>query len=549
MGPVFVSEWLAVSRRWQWYAARAVFLAGVLAALTLVWWARAVNRPARSVQAQAEVGRLFCGAMMVTQLAMVLLVAPAATAGSICLDRARGTLAHMLVTDLSTTEIVIGKLAARTVPVLGIILCVLPIPALGTFLGGIDPGLLAGGVVVALGAAVVGCSAALALSTWGTKTHEVLLATYAAWAVWLLALPMWWGYRQVHGGMAPPRWLEHGNPMWLVAGPYLWPGTLGLREQVTFLWASLFASAALTALAATQLRRVAVRQMSRRRADRSSRRRLRILGRLLSLVPGPSLDANPVLWREWHRRRPSRWARTVWCLYAVMTIGLSLTLMGITPGGGVVRRQVASVGNGFQAGIGLLLLSVSAATVLAEERVRGNLDILLATPLSTRSIVWGKWWGTYRAVPVLAICPGVVAAVLSRDGGRWEGTVMIVGLFLAYGSAVTSLGLALATWVRRLDYAVALNVAMLGGVTFGWLFAVALMEPRGGTIGLAAGSPIIGIMFPTVAMNFFTSSEWESLVGWWCFWIAVYAAVAALLAWAVVKTFDRCLGRIPDPRR
>ena len=70
-----------------------------------------VNRPAHTVQAQAEIGRLFCGAIMVTQLAMVLLVAPAATAGSICLDRARGTLAHMLMTDLSSTEIVIGKLA------------------------------------------------------------------------------------------------------------------------------------------------------------------------------------------------------------------------------------------------------------------------------------------------------------------------------------------------------------------------------------------------------------------------------------------------------
>ena len=33
--------------------------------------------------------------------------------------------------------------------------------------------------------------------------------------------------------------------------------------------------------------------------------------------------------------------------------------------------------------LGLLLLSVSAATALAEERVRGSLDVLLATPLPT----------------------------------------------------------------------------------------------------------------------------------------------------------------------
>jgi ABC-type transport system involved in multi-copper enzyme maturation permease subunit len=269
----------------------------------------------------------------------------------------------------------------------------------------------------------------------------------------------------------------------------------------------------------------------------------------LGLVPGPSLDANPVLWREWHRRRPSLWARAVWSLYGAMTIGLSVTLIVLNWTGGGIRREVASVGNGFQAGIGLLLLSVSAATALAEERVRGNLDILLATPLSTRSIVWGKWWGTFRAVPLLAICPGAVAIVLARESGRWEGAALLVCLLIAYGAAVTSLGLALATWMHRLDHAIALNVAVLGGVTVGWLYAVLLTVPGPAAPGLAAGSPIMGIMFPTIAMRVFTPREWPMIVAWWSLWIAVYAIVAASLCWATVLTFDRCLGRIPDTPR
>jgi ABC-type transport system involved in multi-copper enzyme maturation permease subunit len=195
LGPVFESEWLAVSRRWQWYAARSLLVLAVLFALALVWFGRTSRRPAQTVQAQAEIGRLLCGAITATQLAIVLLAAPAATAGAICLDRARGTLAHMLVTDLSSIEIVLGKLAARMMHVLGILLCVLPVLSLGALLGGIDPPLVAGAMLVTLGAAVSGCAAALTLSTWGTKTHEVLLATYAAWALWLLALPIWWGCR------------------------------------------------------------------------------------------------------------------------------------------------------------------------------------------------------------------------------------------------------------------------------------------------------------------------------------------------------------------
>ena len=61
--------------------------------------------------------------------------------------------------------------------------------------------------------------------------------------------------------------------------------------------------------------------------------------------------------------------------------------------------------NAWQVATGLLLLSVSAATSLAEERQRGSLDVLMATPLPTRSIVWGKWWGTFRPVPRLLILP------------------------------------------------------------------------------------------------------------------------------------------------
>ena len=58
-------------------------------------------------------------------------MAPAATAGAVCLDKMRGTLDHMLATDLSNAEIVLGKLGVRLVPVLGLVACVLPIMALG----------------------------------------------------------------------------------------------------------------------------------------------------------------------------------------------------------------------------------------------------------------------------------------------------------------------------------------------------------------------------------------------------------------------------------
>ena len=50
-----------------------------------------------------------------------------------------GDLAHMLATDLSDAEIVLGKLAARLLPVLGLVGCTWPVLAITSLLGGIDP--------------------------------------------------------------------------------------------------------------------------------------------------------------------------------------------------------------------------------------------------------------------------------------------------------------------------------------------------------------------------------------------------------------------------
>src|SRR4051812_43166729 len=91
-----------------------------------------------TVQALANCGERFFYALAGLQLVMVLLVAPAVTAGAIGHDRARGILAQLAVTDLSRGEIVLGKLGSRLAPTLGLLACALPVTALAALLGGID---------------------------------------------------------------------------------------------------------------------------------------------------------------------------------------------------------------------------------------------------------------------------------------------------------------------------------------------------------------------------------------------------------------------------
>ena len=190
-GPVFASECLTTSRRWQVYAGRALLVTGVLVGLTLVWLNRLDGRAITDYKQLAVVGSAFFRSIMAVELVLALVVVPAATAGAICQDKMRGGLTLMMVTDPCDAEIVLGKFASRLVTVLGVLACGLPVLAIASSLGGVDPVDAIGGSMVIVGVVVLGVAVAMTYSVWATRPHEALMATYATWAVWLLAALAW----------------------------------------------------------------------------------------------------------------------------------------------------------------------------------------------------------------------------------------------------------------------------------------------------------------------------------------------------------------------
>ena len=553
LGPVFAFECLTNSRRWQVYALRSLFVAALLAGITMIWSTEVSGRTFPTIQSQAAVGQAFYNAIAGVALALILLAAPAATAGSICLDKARGTLDHLLVTDLSDAEIVLGKLAARLVPTVGLVCCAVPVMALGTLLGGIDPNALIGAFLVLNGLAVLGSALALTLSVWGRKTHEVLMATYVVWVVWLLSLPVgaWVLWELGFGQPTALEPLKYTHPGYLLLARYNEPRALTILASTAFLAVCLVISLVLALLSVSRVRAVALRQAGR---PETSRRRLsvpRLSGPRIPGWPAPSLDRNPVLWREWHRRSPSRWSRVIWGIYVAGAVFATILALSGSVRRGGPDRELPAIVSAFVAAIGMLLLSISAATSLAEERVRGSLDVLLATPLPTAEILWGKWWGTFRAVPRLAFLPLFTAAFLAALSGRWGQVILLGLLVLAYGAAITSLGLALATWIPRLGRAVGLTVTAYVVVTVAWVFVVVTLLPRNNVLGpgLAMGSPFFGVAFGTLDIDdrFTGPADFrDSIPVFSVVWTLVHGMVAAGLFAAALATFDRCLGRVGE---
>lgn len=228
---------------------------------------------------------------------------------------------------------------------------------------GVDPKAVLGLFVVSVGVAVLGCSLAMVFSIWVGKTHQALLLTYAVWGVCLLVRPIsellatvpGWPYRSA------PR---TADPLYLAFAPYWWPGTVARSDYLWFLGATCTISAILIGIAVLRVRSVCIGRHTRRTSAPSTAPAGSFKRLLTRNVPGltPSLDKNPVVWREWHRGRLSGWGVAVLCLYIGASFLASLL---------AIFWQDPLVGffvNGLQVSVGLLLLSVTAATSLAEER-------------------------------------------------------------------------------------------------------------------------------------------------------------------------------------
>jgi ABC-type transport system involved in multi-copper enzyme maturation permease subunit len=568
LGPVFAYERLTSARRWQTYAFRSFVVAALLVAMAAIA-ATSNDFGETPAQRYARLGEAYFNALIGVELALVMLAAPAATAGAICLDRARGTLAHVLATDLTDPEIVLGKLAARLLPVLGVVAATWPVMAICTLLGGIDPFALALAMAIIVTVALLGCALALALSVWARKPHEVILTTYTFWALVMLAWPIWSGLSQGRIIAPPGRWLLLINPFYLAFAPYAAPGRVGFWDYAWVFAAALACSATLVWLAVWRMRAVACCMAGEVGRDPA----LGAVARLRRWLPGPSLEGNPVLWREWHRARPS-----AWMTWLVVLVGGSTGLACIIGAVGVWRKGViafAPAGPAQMAGIagyllqgilGLLMLSAVAPLSLSEERQRGSLDVLSATPLSTWSIVLAKWWGTFRIVPVLALAPGLMGLALATArrpapppawveqtqpiglGYRLCGAALLVATMLAHGAALTSIGLALATWVKRQSRAIAASVSafVVLAAALPILMSVLSRGPQGW--GLSFLSPV-SVSIKMAEELVLRLDRLPGLLWWIGLWDVAIAALAVSLLWFTGRTFDEAFGRMREQAR
>src|SRR5262249_29899781 len=111
---------------------------------------------------------------------------PAVVAGVIAVEKQRGTLHDLLVSRLSSGEIIVGKLASRLLHVFIYLLVGLPVLGLLTPMGGVDPKLFLAVFAVEVTTAFFLAALVILVSTYARRVRDAVLVVYLLELIWLI---------------------------------------------------------------------------------------------------------------------------------------------------------------------------------------------------------------------------------------------------------------------------------------------------------------------------------------------------------------------------
>lgn len=202
LGPVFWLELLRVARRGahhrlRWFLSLA--LTGETAVFLLLYWSL-MNPFFGPPTPRGADGFLVQGLewLLLQQLAVVVLVAPALAAGSISDEKATGTLQHLLTTPLESRHIIVGKWLAQGAQVALLTLPGAQLLALAGAIVGLLPAEVLALALLPLVPLPALVAASLLASVWSRRTASAITRLYVVLAAggllaWFLGLGDWLG--------------------------------------------------------------------------------------------------------------------------------------------------------------------------------------------------------------------------------------------------------------------------------------------------------------------------------------------------------------------
>jgi ABC-type transport system involved in multi-copper enzyme maturation permease subunit len=477
---------------------------GLLFVLMWTSWQVLIGfREVREFGVIARFGGILFQIFVLVQLTLMLFFAPLAAATAVAHEKDRRTFVLLLMTDLSDTEIVLGKLAASLLQIGTFLATAMPVFFLCMLLGGVSPGQILDVLGVTAAAGLAGGALGLLVALGRDRTFQSLALTvllmvlllagvealgFALPGARLLGVPLASAlnpYRAVFEVIDP----THGTPgelarpslvfsaialglavVLLVFGVFMlrvWnPGRNEPREQregegeadtiETLIEVDEVDEPALVGAALVEDARegfAAARPDPLRRRGRSGpepagattglhvpRRTHRRIGAAARPYRRPW--SNPILWRELKTRAYGTKPLIIKGAY-VLAFALGVAFFYLNPDFETNPwGGIHALIPPLLAVLSLVLVNAQGVTALTSERDSGALDLLLVTELTPGEFIYGKLLGILYNTKEMVALPVCLAVWFAATGVIWGETAVfaiIDFLLLCFFSAMLGL--------------------------------------------------------------------------------------------------------------
>jgi len=185
IGPIFQREYATLPRRPRHFVSRLAFLAMVFAIICTTWLLLAGIQPVQNAGDLAPFGVLIFQLIAPFQLIVLLFVAALAGVSAVSFEKDRQTLTLLLMTSLSNSEVVLGKIGAGLLSSLNAFIATAPVVFLLPLLGGVSVQQAFGCLLLTASTLVLCCVLGATIAFWREKTFQAIAVTTLLIALWI----------------------------------------------------------------------------------------------------------------------------------------------------------------------------------------------------------------------------------------------------------------------------------------------------------------------------------------------------------------------------
>lgn len=460
VGPVFTREAVVAPRRRKLYVFRTVYAISLLLLMCTAWLILVRTQVIRNLGDMARFGAILFQILAPLQLVLILFMAAVQTASSIAIEKDKQTLILLLMTRLSNSELVLGKLFASLLGIWVMLMTAVPIFMLIVLFGGTSFDQVGWTFAVTAITAFASGSLGSTIALWREKTFQTLALVALSILFWIggaEAIAVWGGSiggftaTQIATSLNPLRAILIASSPSVVSEwytgvlPYLCVmGSVGCLLNILAVscvrrWnpsrdirigqsaqgedASIFSSddhselESMTVDTGESVHGLTQRDESTRQTHVDARVRT-------ADQKSRKVWDNPVLWRECRTWAYGRKILFIRLAYWLLAAAVFYVLFNMVQNGSIMRRgsesAVAIPAAAWALApfmlLSLVIVNALGVTSMTNERDGRSLDLLLVTDLSPREFLFGKLGGVLYVTFDAIILPLILCGYLCLSG-------------------------------------------------------------------------------------------------------------------------------------